>query len=382
LKVLGIDTSCDDTSVSVVENARVLSSVVSSQTALHSKHFGVVPDLAKREHEKLIGPCVQEALRKARVDACDLNCVAVTQGPGLAIALEVGIKKAKELSEGLSIPLIAVNHLEAHLLASLALSKQGKPLSVGGLPSFPLMGLLVSGGHTSIVYCNSSREFELMGQTRDDAVGECLDKVARLLKLGYPGGPAIESVAQGGNPSAFALPRPMLDSGDFDFSFSGLKTATLRVVEGLVSSKEKKSGEKQNGIEKFSVGFSPNSPYFSSRTSLSGKEVADLAASIQEAAFDTLSKKFVKAIEEKKVECAVLCGGVASNNLLRKRLRKELSALGVRLVVPAKKFCTDNAAMIAISGELKASRKDFVSPENLERLPVLNFPNSTKASRR
>jgi N6-L-threonylcarbamoyladenine synthase len=302
MKILGIETSCDETAAAVVEDgAKITSNEIASQIEIHARYGGVVPEVASRQHILTIIPILEQAMAKAKVGWHDLDGIAVTMGPGLAGSLLVGVSVAKALALAQQLPLTGVNHLEAHIYANW--------LS-GNHPLFPLICLIVSGGHSDLVLMKDHLDYVLLGRTRDDAAGEAFDKAARILGLGYPGGPAIEKAARNGIAS-IKLPRAWL-KGTNDFSFSGLKTALLRLAEG----------------DKVST-------------------VANAAASFQEAVIEVLVTKTIATAKEHRVKQILLAGGVASNSLLRQRL-KENSPIPV--LVPEPILCTDNAAMVAASG--------------------------------
>lgn len=338
--VLGIETSCDETSAAVVaDGRRVLSSVVSSQFDIHRAHGGVVPELAARRHVTAIVPVVEQALQEADVDRSDLDAIAVTQGPGLAGALVVGMNAAKAMAYALDRPLVAVNHLEAHIYANW-LAPDGEPHEE---PVFPVLCLLVSGGHTELILMRRHGDFVHLGRTLDDAAGEAFDKGARLLGLGFPGGPAIEAAARAGNAEAFALPRAWLP-GTHDFSFSGLKTALLRLTEPLrVAAPEEPATPGAT---------SPSGPFREHRSPIYAPDapIADLAAAFQEAVIEPLAVKTAEAAREFDVGTVALAGGVAANTALRQRLLSEVAARyrpDANVVFPALRYCTDNAAMVA-----------------------------------
>jgi N6-L-threonylcarbamoyladenine synthase len=338
--VLGIETSCDETSAAVVaDGRRVLSSVVSSQFDIHRAHGGVVPELAARRHVTAIVPVVEQALQEAGVDRADLDAIAVTQGPGLAGALVVGMNAAKAMAYALGRPLVAVNHLEAHIYANW-LASDGEAHEE---PVFPVLCLLVSGGHTELILMRRHGDFLHLGRTLDDAAGEAFDKGARLLGLGFPGGPAIEQAARVGNANAFALPRAWLP-GTHDFSFSGLKTALLRLTEPLRVVPPDESARRTT--------TSPSGPFREHRPPAYPPDapIADLAAAFQEAIIEPLAVKTAEAAREFSVNTIVLAGGVAANSALRQRLLDEVTARyrpDANVVFPAFHYCTDNAAMVA-----------------------------------
>lgn len=327
--ILGIETSCDETAASVVANGTtILSSVVSSQVDLHARFGGVVPEIASRAHTELITPVIAQSLVEAGREGRDLTAVAATYGPGLVGSLLVGVSAAKALALTWNVPFIGVNHLEGHLYAGL--------LEEPDL-EFPLVVLLVSGGHTMIVEMQGHGRYRLIGQTVDDAAGEAFDKVARYLDLGYPGGPVIDRLATQGDPSAVPLPRPMLNDG-YDFSFSGLKTAVINHVRA--------------------------NPDVSAE---------DVAASFQAAVVDVLLAKTVKAADEVGATAICLAGGVAANSELRERTLDHSVNSGIRAFVPSRSMCTDNAAMIATAAWWRFN-SDGPSPLDLGANPSLKLP--------
>ncbi len=312
--VLAIETSCDDTGAAVVRNGReILSNVLSSQVSVHQKYGGVVPELASRRHIESIVPIVTEAMEMANVTFHDIDGIAVTQGPGLVGSLLVGLSFAKSLSFVTGLPFIGVNHVEAHLSAIFLEENR---------PRFPFIGLVVSGGHTSLFRVNGFGKYKRLGQTRDDAAGEAFDKVAKLLGLGYPGGPIIDELSKTGNPKAIRFPRPSLGKNSFDFSFSGLKTA---VVNYLKSSPEPVTNEREDLIR-------------------------DIVSSFQEAAVDVLVKKTLQAVQNQGLKRIVLSGGVSANRRLREKMREEAFQQKVKVYIPSPSFCTDNAAMVGVVG--------------------------------
>jgi N6-L-threonylcarbamoyladenine synthase len=367
MKILAIETSCDDTCAAVLENDKILSSVVSTQIVFHKKYGGVVPRIAKEKHSELIDPCIKKALARAKTPMDKIDAIAVTYGPGLAIALEVGVKKTKELHLKYNKPIIAVNHLEGHLLSPFLKDKKGKLYSKIKM-RFPFISMIVSGGHTEIILVKGFGEYELIGQTLDDAAGECFDKVARLLRLGYPGGPVIEKVAKNGERKKYLLPKPFIKSEDFNFSFSGLKTGCLVALRKIYLANHGRGAEN-------AVSFDlPKEHYDSKEMFFSKKEISDFAATFEATVAEILATKIVKAAKIYSVKCAAIGGGVSANIYLRSELRKNFSKIGVEIALPEKKFCTDNAAMIGIAAYYKALRKEYEKkPMELDRNPSLNF---------
>ncbi|TAK13482.1 MAG: tRNA (adenosine(37)-N6)-threonylcarbamoyltransferase complex transferase subunit TsaD [Anaerolineae bacterium] len=326
-RILGIETSCDETAAAVVEDGRrVLSSVVASQAKLHAKYGGVFPEVASRQHVRTIHTVVEEALQQAHLSLEDIDAIAVTQGPGLPGSLVVGINFAKGLALGGGKPLIGVNHLEGHIYSAWLDPAEGEPE-----PVFPMVALLVSGGHTELVLMTAHLTYERLGGTLDDAAGEAFDKVARLLGLGYPGGPAIQKAAEGGNPAAFAFPRSWLE-GTFDFSFSGLKTAVLHQVRDL--KRKALSPEAAAEVKDWGAVDTP-------------LPTADLAASFQQAVVEVLATKARFAAQQHNAKELIVAGGVSANAALRALVTKDTPG---RVHIPALKYCTDNAAMIAAAG--------------------------------
>lgn len=318
MKVLGIETSCDETAVAVVDGDAVLVNLIASQVRLHERFGGVVPELASRAHVEALTPLLDEALATAGVGFGDLDGVAVTAGPGLVGALLVGLAAAKSVALATSTPLIGVNHLEGHILANAV--EHGPELA-------PAVCLVVSGGHTMLVHMPEPHRYEILGQTVDDAAGEAFDKVARFLGLGFPGGPAVDTLAREGDPNAIRFPRAMADTGDFDFSLSGLKTAVLRHVKA----------ERDAGRD---------------------VDPADLAASFQEAVVDVQVSKTLRAAADRRVETILLGGGVVANSRLRERMDKAGAEAGLRVLIPSMALCTDNGAMIALAGAWRLRRGD------------------------
>ncbi|MEH2346254.1 MAG: tRNA (adenosine(37)-N6)-threonylcarbamoyltransferase complex transferase subunit TsaD [Nostoc sp.] len=319
--VLAIETSCDETAVAIVNNRKVCSSIVASQIPVHQQYGGVVPEVASRQHLETINVAIAQALEQAQLDWAQIDAIAATCAPGLVGALLVGLTAAKTLAMVHNKPFLGVHHLEGHIYATYLSESTLNP---------PFLSLLVSGGHTSLIYVKDCGIYETLGQTRDDAAGEAFDKVARLLKLGYPGGPVIDKLAQQGNPQAFALPegRVSLPGGGFhryDASFSGLKTAVLRLVQQL----EKDSGQ---------------------------VPVADVAASFQDTVARSLTKRAIACALDYGLDTIAIGGGVAANSGLRKNLQAAAVKHNLRVLFPPLKFCTDNAAMIGCAAADHLSR--------------------------
>jgi N6-L-threonylcarbamoyladenine synthase len=329
VNILGIETSCDETAAAVVADGKIIkSSVVASQTKLHEKYGGVVPEIASRAHIEKIYPVISEAIQQAEVNEDDIDAIAVANQPGLTVALVIGVTAAKTLALMWEKPLIAINHLHAHLQSAVLGEKDLQ---------LPAVALIVSGGHTSLYDYRSPLEPKPLGATIDDAAGEAFDKVANILRLSYPGGPSIEKAAEKGNPKAIKFPRSMLERDSLDFSFSGIKTAVLYHCRG----------QDMKGEDKVS--------------SMSKQEIADIAASFQTAVVDVLIKKTERAVERIGAKTVLLGGGVAANNELRKRLHTmcETAAPAKKLLVAPKQYCTDNAVMVASLAYYKYKAKLF-----------------------
>ena len=337
-RILGIETSCDETAAAVVEDGhRILSNVVASQIDLHRQYGGVFPEVASRQHVLTIMPVIRQAMAEAELDWDDLDAIAVTYGPGLSGSLLVGVNTAKGLAYGRGLPLIGINHIEGHIYANW-LMVDDAPQEIAlwrNSGAFPLLALVVSGGHTELILMTDHGQYRRLGHTLDDAAGEAFDKVGRLLGLEFPGGPAIERAAQEGNPLAFKLPRAWL-KGTYNFSFSGLKTAMLRIVQKY-GDKVSSADSARNRV--IAVSQAPSV--------IRQLPVAKLAASFQASVVDVLVEKTRMAAEEHQVNLIVLAGGVAANRLLRQQMA-ERSSLPVLYPPPA--LCTDNAAMIACAG--------------------------------
>lgn len=331
-RILGIETSCDETAAAVVSDGRVIhSNVVASQVDLHAQYGGVFPELASREHVRAIFPIVESALHEAHLDIDDIDAIAVTQGPGLAGSLVVGVNMAKGIALATGKPLIGINHMEGHIYSAWLYPANASPHQP---PRFPLLALLVSGGHSELILVSDHLAYQRLGGTLDDAAGEAFDKIARLLELPYPGGPSIQKASASGKDSAFSFPKAMLE-GTWDFSFSGVKTAVLRAVEALQAE---------------------------------GRPlpIEDLAASFQAAVADVLVEKTLLAADEHQVREIIVAGGVSAN----KRLREKMLNESTRPVhIPPLYLCTDNAAMIAGAGYYHFVQNDF-SPFDFDVQPT------------
>ncbi len=334
IRILGIESSCDETAASVIENGKILSNIVASQD-VHKEYGGVVPELASRAHQQNIVPVVDTALKKAGIDLVDLDAVAVTEGPGLLGSLLVGVSFAKSLSLALDIPLIGVHHMQAHILAHFIRESSDR------LPGFPFLAMTLSGGHTQIVLVRDYFDMEVLGETLDDAVGEAYDKIAQIMGLPYPGGPEIDRLAKEGNPEAFRFPVPKVQ--DYAFSFSGLKTAVLYFLQKKV--KENPGFIREN--------------------------MADLAASVQAAIIRILMEKLKKAVNETGIKSVAIGGGVSANKGLRNALLEWAEKEQINIFIPPFEYTTDNAAMIAVAGYLKYLKGDFAG---LDLIPKPRFP--------
>ena len=312
MRVLGLETSCDDTGVAIFDVGRgLLAHGLYSQTPIHAAYGGVVPELASRDHVRKVLPLVQAVMAQSGTRPDDIDGLAYTAGPGLVGALLVGAAIGRSLAYAWGVPAVAVHHMEAHLLS---------PMLEPEPPEFPFLALLVSGGHTLLADVRAVGQYTVLGESLDDAVGEAFDKTAKALGLGYPGGPAIAQVAQQGNPGEFHFPRPMTEKAGLDFSFSGLKTAVVRAIAGR---------------------------------SLDAQTIADVALEFEQAAIATLAIKCRRALDQTGHKRLVVAGGVSANHLLRKELRKLAAALGAKVYYPRPEFCTDNGAMIAYAGALR-----------------------------
>jgi N6-L-threonylcarbamoyladenine synthase len=333
--ILGIETSCDETSAAVVRDGKLLSNATAMQL-FHTEYGGVVPELASRAHERLIVPIVKDALRKASIEKKDLDAIAAVYGPGLIGSILVGLSFGKAMAMGLGIPFIGVNHMEAHIFSNMIEEPK---------PSFPFVNLTVSGGHTQLVLMKDYFESELLGETMDDAAGEAFDKVAKMLGIGYPGGPLVDKFAAKGNAKAVKFPRPFLEEGSHQFSFSGLKTSVLYYLR--------------------KVGFDKTA-------NVNEQFVADVCASFQTAVVDVLIGKLISAANKYGVKDIAVCGGVSANSELRRRLEVEAKINHLHLFIPKLDFCTDNGAMVAQAG-YERLRKGFVSNIELTAEPNLQL---------
>lgn len=351
MKILGIETSCDETAAAVVEDGkRLLSNVVSSSVDLHAAYGGVVPEIASRSHLEVILPVIEEALTAAKTGWDDIDAIAVTQGPGLSGSLLIGVLTARTLAIAKNKPLFPVNHVEAHVYANFITQSEVPGYTLpGSPPRFPLLALIISGGHSQLVLFTGHSNYRLLGQTRDDAVGEAFDKVAKILGFPYPGGPSVAEAAETGDSEAFKLPTSRLDN-PYDFSFSGLKTAVLRASQAAAGKK----------YDFPSVGL----PEL-----LDDRQKADMAASFQKTAVNTLINALKRAAEEFKPATVAVAGGVAANSELRRQLAEAFPA---PVLTPDIKLCTDNGAMIAVSGYFKSQGQAPADPYSLDVLP--NFP--------
>ena len=333
IKVLAIESSCDETAAAVVVDGRdVRSNVISSQIDLHTLYGGVVPEIASRKHIEKINQVIEQALQEANYTLDDMDAIAVTYGPGLVGALLVGVAEAKAIAYAKKKPLVGVHHIEGHICANYIENKELEP---------PFLCLVVSGGHTHLVRVRDYGKYEILGKTRDDAAGEAFDKVARVIGLGYPGGPKIEKVAHEGNPHAVEFPRAKIDDGPYDFSFSGLKSAVLNYINGC---------------------------------NMKGVEIvqADVAASFQNAVIDVLVANAMRAIDEFGMDKFAIAGGVASNRTLREAMQKACEKKGVEFYYPSPIYCTDNAAMIGVAGyyDFMAGKRDGL---DLNAIPNLRL---------
>ncbi|MDO8351024.1 MAG: tRNA (adenosine(37)-N6)-threonylcarbamoyltransferase complex transferase subunit TsaD [Gallionella sp.] len=376
---LGIESSCDETGIALYQMGRgLLSHALHTQIAMHGEYGGVVPELASRDHVQRVIPLVRQVMQEANVSLEQLDAIAYTQGPGLGGALLVGASVANALAYALDIPTLGIHHLEGHLLS---------PLLSNPAPEFPFVALLVSGGHTQLMRVDGVGQYELLGETVDDAAGEAFDKSAKLLGLGYPGGPALARLAALGRPGRYKLPRPMLHSGNLDFSFSGLKTAVLTLVRqqtcfphpNPLDETTSHSTRLQTTAAKSLV-----IPQAGERASESLREFqiieqtrADIAYATQEAIIDVLAHKARAALAQTGLTQLVVAGGVGANQLLRSRLSDDISRRGGRVFYPDLEFCTDNGAMIAFAGALRLAQQQGLKEYRFNVKPRWNLQEIT-----
>ena len=339
--ILGIESSCDETGVALydTESARLVAHALHTQILMHQEYGGVVPELASRDHVRRVIPLVRQVMHEADVSLAQIDAVAYTQGPGLGGALLVGASVANALAYALNIPSIGIHHLEGHLLS---------PLLSDPAPEFPFVALLVSGGHTQLMRVDGVGRYTLLGETLDDAAGEAFDKSAKLLGLGYPGGPELARLAAHGHPGVYKLPRPMLHSGDLEFSFSGLKTAVLTLVNQQAC-----CSPLPNPLPRAGEGANESLREFQIIEQIR----ADIAHAVQEAIIDVLANKSRAALVQTGLDQLVVAGGVGANQLLRERLNKDIGKRGGKVFYPDLEFCTDNGAMIAFAGALRLAQQ-------------------------
>jgi len=344
--ILAIETSCDETGIAILKfrkngSFKILANIIASQIKVHAPFGGVVPHLAAREHEKNLPICLKKALKQAKINWPKIDYISVTQGPGLSPALWRGINFAKKLAKKHKKKVIAINHLEGHIY-SCFLTKNNSSFIINNL-SFPALALLVSGGHTQLVLMKNQLKYKLLGQTLDDAAGEAFDKTAKLLNLGYPGGPIVSKISERGNATAYNLPRPIIYSKNYNFSFSGLKTAVLYLVRNLVGAEHCSAPTK--------------------------KQIQDICASFQQAVIDVLIHKTIKASQKFKPKIILFGGGVIANKKLRQAIKSQIP----NYYLPITKYCGDNAVMIALAGYKHALKKDFISLNELDAKPNLKL---------
>ncbi len=335
MNILAIETSCDETAVAIYHHQQgLLAHLVYSQAELHSQYGGVVPELASRDHIRKSLPLIEQVLAQAKLQGSDLDGIAYTAGPGLIGALMVGSALARSLAWAWGVPSVAVHHMEGHLLA---------PMLEQNVPAFPFLALLISGGHTLLVDAQAIGDYRILGESVDDAVGEAFDKTAKLLGLGYPGGPQLSKLAQSGDPQRLTFPRPMTDRPGLDFSFSGLKTYAVNCAQKLGDDQQSK---------------------------------ADIACAFQEAVADTMAIKCGRAVRKTGIKRLIVAGGVSANVRIRERLEEMAKKESAQLFFPGSEFCTDNAAMIALAGcyRLMAGQKDSLSIKAKPRWPLADLP--------
>ena len=343
MRVLGLETSCDETGVAIYDSEQgLLAHSIYTQIALHAEYGGVVPELASRDHVRKLLPLIQEVMQKANTNSSQLDAVAYTSGPGLVGALMVGAMMGRSLAYAWSVPALGVHHMEGHLLA---------PMLESNPPKFPFVALLVSGGHTQLIRVDAIGEYELLGESLDDAAGEAFDKAAKMMDLDYPGGPLIAKLAEKGVEGKFVFPRPMVDRPGLDFSFSGLKTAVLTAIQ-------------QNSLDD---GLPDD------------QTCGDIACAFEAAVVDTLVIKSRRALEQTGMKTLVIAGGVSANKRLRRELENSLAKIGAKVFYARNEFCTDNGAMIAYAGcqRLLAGQKDDLSLQIKARWPLVELESIT-----
>lgn len=336
MNILAIETSCDETAAAMISDGLIKSSVIASQVSIHTQYGGVVPEVAAREHVQAIIPTINLALKQAKSKLTDIDYIAVTRGPGLITSLLVGVETAQMLGLASGKPVVPINHLEAHIYANFVKDQGSKTKD-----QFPALVLIVSGGHTLLVLMKSHGQYQILGETVDDAAGEAFDKTAKLMGLGYPGGPALSKLAEKGDPSKFNFPRPMINSPDLNFSFSGLKTAVLYEVQ--------RQGSKIND------------------------QRSNLATSVQQAIVDVLIAKTEKAIGKYKPKTIMLGGGVAANKPLRENFKKLAKQYGLAVSIPKFEYCTDNAAMIGLAAYYRLKFKKLPKTKKIQPDPNLEL---------
>lgn len=359
MRILGIESTCDETAAAIVENGtHLISNVVRSQIDIHKQYGGVVPEVAARSHIEVINPVIDEALKKANLTWNDIDGIAVSHAPGLLGSLLIGTLTARTIALQKNIPLYPIHHVEAHVYANF-ITSQSEQLSLAlpkNQPSFPMLALIVSGGHSQLVLFRGHGDYELLGQTQDDAVGEAFDKVAKIIGLPYPGGPSIADAALNGNPNAYTLPKARMQ-GAYDFSFSGLKTAVLRAVQR-------------------EVGVETDFPSFKLAALLNSRQRNDFAASFQKTAVETLVDKAYAAFLDHSPASVVIAGGVAANSELRRQLQERLP---IAIEYAPMQLCTDNAAMVASLGYFYAQHQKPADPLKLEAQPSLSMTKTAWA---
>lgn len=343
--ILGVETSCDETAAACIKDGRqILSNIVASQDEIHKKYGGIVPELASRRHIELILPVIKESLEEVNLSFRDIEYIIVTQGPGLVGSLLIGLSTVKAISYALNIPFCGVNHIEGHIHAIFLCEEY---------PEFPFLALVVSGGHTSLFLVKDHGKYNLIARSRDDAAGEAFDKVAKVLGLGYPGGPIIEKYSRGIDDNRVVFPRAQMSDGSLDFSFSGIKTAVFNHV---------KKRYLQMGILTPEYSGALNDPFFDSQSPLDKSEIASIAAAFQKAVIEDLVSKTLLVAKRLKVERIVITGGVAANGALRAKFKHETQENEMRVFMPPPNLCTDNAAMIACAGYyriLRGEKSDY-----------------------